>query len=144
MESGQVCPKCGTSCNVSAETADQSGVVFAENTAGILCYLLGWITGIVFFIVDKRPFVRFHAAQSIVAFGALSVLTFVLNRVFLLFPYVFWSLFSMINTLIVLGSVALAVFLMLQAHKGERYPLPIAGPYAEKLEKNIESVIQKL
>jgi hypothetical protein len=37
-----------------------------ENVAGLLCYILGWVTGIIFLLIDKRPFVRFHAAQSII------------------------------------------------------------------------------
>jgi uncharacterized membrane protein len=54
----------------------------AENVAGALCYVLGWITGLIFFFVDKRPFVRFHAAQSIVVFGALHILLIVMGIVF--------------------------------------------------------------
>jgi len=34
----------------------------AENVAGLLCYVLGWITGLIFYFIDKRPSVRFHAA----------------------------------------------------------------------------------
>src|SRR5271170_5706989 len=45
-----------------------------ENVAGLLCYVLGWVTGIVFLLIDKRPFVKFHAAQSIVVFGGLTIL----------------------------------------------------------------------
>ena len=43
----------------------------SENVAGLLCYILGWITGLIFLLIDKRPFVRFHAAQSIVVFLGL-------------------------------------------------------------------------
>src|SRR5580693_10690408 len=80
------CPKCG---------ANQSGVAtptaapvasptegLAENVAGLLCYVLGWLTGIIFILIDKRPFVRFHAAQSIVVFGALTVLRIGLGVMF--------------------------------------------------------------
>ena len=49
----------------------------SENVAGLLCYALGWITGLIFYFVDKRPFVRFHAAQSIVVFGGLHILYFI-------------------------------------------------------------------
>ena len=38
-------------------------------------YVLGWVTGIIFYIIDNRPYVRFHAAQSIVTFGGLHVVT---------------------------------------------------------------------
>ena len=45
-----------------------------ENTAGVLCYVLGWVTGIVFLIIEpKNKFVRFHALQSIITFAAVNV-----------------------------------------------------------------------
>ncbi|NLT58041.1 MAG: hypothetical protein GXX99_03665 [Clostridiales bacterium] len=105
----------------------------AEPVAGALCYLLGWITGIVFFLVDRRPSVRFHAAQSILTFGALSLLTVVLGRSSLFLPLVLWRLLGLLNALTGIGGVALALFLMLQAYRGNRYHLPVAGAYAEKL-----------
>ncbi len=43
------------------------------NVAGLLCYLGAWITGIIFLVIEqKSKFVRFHALQSIVTFGALT------------------------------------------------------------------------
>jgi len=54
----------------------------AENVAGLLCYVLGWVTGIIFFLIDKRPYVRFHAAQSIIVFGGLHVLNIVVGIIF--------------------------------------------------------------
>src|SRR3984893_9435335 len=72
------CPKCGASQNASAIPASTAPAAssegLAENVAGLLCYVLGWLTGIIFLFIDKRPFVKFHAAQSIVVFGALTVI----------------------------------------------------------------------
>ncbi len=51
----------------------------AENVAGLLCYLLGWLTGLIFLLIDKCPYVRFHAAQWIVVFGGLNILTSLLS-----------------------------------------------------------------
>src|SRR3984885_12992205 len=66
------CPKCGAAQGAAAATAPAGGPAVAsptagmeENVAGLLCYVLGWVTGLIFFLIDKRPFVRFHAAQSI-------------------------------------------------------------------------------
>jgi len=43
---------------------------FDENVAGALCYGLGWVTGVVFFATEpENRFVRFHAMQSMIAFG---------------------------------------------------------------------------
>jgi len=59
-----------------------SGTGLDENVAGALSYLLGVLTGVLFFVVDKdRPFVRFHAAQSMVVFGGLFVAAIVLSVV---------------------------------------------------------------
>lgn len=74
------CPKCGqaqagAAPTVQAQTGGpvtqttQSSTGLDENVAGLLCYVLGWVTGLIFFLIDKRPYVRFHAAQSIVVFG---------------------------------------------------------------------------
>jgi hypothetical protein len=59
------CPKCGASQSAAVATsglpaAPTEGI--AENVAGLLCYLVGWVTGIIFLLIDKRPFVKFHAA----------------------------------------------------------------------------------
>ena len=63
---------------MSAHT--QSGL--PENVAALLSYVLGWITGLVFLLIDKRPYVRFHAAQSVVVFLGLHVLRGVLGLIF--------------------------------------------------------------
>ena len=65
---------------VQATQAAQSGM--SENVAAFLCYLVGWVTGIIFFLIDKRPFVRFHAAQSIIVFGGLHVINIIVGIVF--------------------------------------------------------------
>ena len=49
------------------------------NVAGLLCYLLGVITGIIFILIEKEnKFVRFHAMQSIIVFGGLFVINMIL------------------------------------------------------------------
>ncbi len=53
-----------------------------QNLAGMLCYLAGWITGLIFFLIEKENrFVRFHAMQSLITFGGLGVLLFILSFV---------------------------------------------------------------
>jgi uncharacterized membrane protein len=52
----------------------KTGSGLEQNVAGALCYALGWVTGIIFFIIEKdNKFVRFHAFQSIIVFGAASI-----------------------------------------------------------------------
>ncbi len=75
----QFCPKCGAP---SAPGASRPGstINLDPNVAGLLCYLVGWITGLIFYLMEKEnKFVRFHAMQSIVVFGALSVASIILS-----------------------------------------------------------------
>jgi uncharacterized membrane protein len=109
----------------------------AENVAGFLCYLVGWITGLIFFLVDKRPYVRFHAAQSIVVFGGLHILYFIFGA-FLGFSLFAggWSGFSfgwVLYGLLDLVSFILWILLMVKAYQGERFRVPIAADLAEKI-----------
>ena len=51
--------------------SQSSGTNLDPKVAGALCYAFGWITGLVFFLIEKNDdFVRFHAMQSIILFGA--------------------------------------------------------------------------
>ena len=101
-----------------------------ENVAGLLCYLGVWVTGIIFLILEpKNRFVRFHALQSIVTFGSINIVGFVLNVLTggpLLFVYL------MLRWVLSVGAIILWVVLMLKAYQGERYKLPVAGDIAEQ------------
>ncbi|MCM8774104.1 MAG: DUF4870 domain-containing protein [Candidatus Omnitrophica bacterium] len=95
------------------------------NLAALLSYLLGFITGIIFYVIEKEnKFVRFHAMQSIVVFGFLFLVSVVLGFI----PFVGWF----INILVSLASFILWIILMIKAYQGERFKLPIAGDIAEK------------
>jgi uncharacterized membrane protein len=109
----------------------------AENVAGFLCYILGWITGLIFYFIDKRPYVRFHAAQSIVVFGGLHVIYFILGAFlgFSLFAGGFsgfsfgWALYGLLD----LVGFVLWILLMIKAYQGERFRVPVAADLAEKI-----------
>ncbi len=133
------CPKCGANQSGVATPAAASGPSptegLQENVAGLLCYVFGFITGIVFLLIDKRPFVKFHAAQSIVVFGGLFIL-----RVALIFMHgmmgsglIGWSFLGMISLLISLLSLVLWIFLMVKAYQHEMFKVPIAAPIAENI-----------
>ncbi len=95
------------------------------NVAALLSYLLGFITGIIFFLIEKdNKFVRFHAMQSIVTFGAL----FVLQAVLPMIPFFGWILIPFVALL----NLVLWIFLMIKSYQGEMFKLPIAGDIAEK------------
>jgi len=54
-----------------------------EKTAAVLSYLAGWITGIIFFVIENNKFVRFHAMQSMLTFGSISAIKYNIFRKFI-------------------------------------------------------------
>ncbi len=128
--SAAFCPKCGASQSAVAAPAAMAAASptegLQENVAGLLCYAVGWVTGIIFLLIDKRAWVRFHAAQSIAVFGGLTIL-----RIGLLFMghFVGWGLFALLG---LLGFV-LWIFLMVKAYQHETVRIPIAADIADSL-----------
>ena len=137
------CPSCGRSQPAAgapaapvapAVPAAQSGL--SENTAALLSYVLGWITGLIFFLIDSRPFVRFHAAQSLVTFGGLHIIRIVLGAVFGFgwWYYGGWANLGIGALLLgALGVISLVLWIvcMVRAYQGVRFKVPIAGDIAE-------------
>jgi uncharacterized membrane protein len=130
------CPKCGANQSAAATpvaipvAAPTEGL--QENVAGVLCYVLGWVTGIIFLLIDKRPFVKFHAAQSIVVFGGLTLI-----RIALVFMHgMFGGLlgFGIFGLLTFLGFI-LWVLLMVKAYQHQMFRLPIAADIADGIAK---------
>lgn len=109
----------------------KSSTGLQPNVAALVAYLGGWITGLIFFVIEKdNKFIRFHALQSIIVFGALSVAAFVMS---ILLSFVLTSVVSgLIGNLLWLVSIVLWVILMVKAYQGEYFKLPIAGDIAEK------------
>ena len=104
------------------------------NVAGLLCYSLGWITGIVFFLIEKdNKFIRFHAMQSIILFGGLTVFNIVLSMILSILG-IYYGFYFIIQ-LIWLAAVALWIVLMVKAYQGETFKLPVAGDIAEQQSK---------
>jgi uncharacterized membrane protein len=111
-----------------------------ENLAGLLCYVFGWLTGIIFLLIDKRPFVRFHAAQSIVVFGILFLLRIVLTFAFAGSYYYggFWGFHVLISGLLSLLTLAAWIILMTMAYQGKRFEVPIAAGIAKSIAGNVQ------
>ena len=103
----------------------------SENIAGLLCYVLGWVSGIVFLIIEpNNKFVRFHAVQSIVTFGGITVISIVLSILGLI-PFI-GILFAILGYIVGLIAFILWIVLMVKAYQGTIYKLPWAGDFAEK------------
>ena len=103
---------------------EKSSTGLEENVAGFFCYILGFVSGIVFLVVEKESsFVKFHARQSTVTFLILLV-------IFLIFWWI-----PVIGFLLLIAILILWLFLMIKALQGERYLLPIVGQMVEEKTK---------
>ena len=104
---------------------EKTSVGLNENIAGLLCYVLGWVSGVVFLLIEQEnKFVRFHALQSLLTFLPLSILAWLLGWI----PLVGWALAALVWILMVI----LWLILMFKAYRGEKYKLPFVGNIAEK------------
>jgi len=115
-----------------------------ENIASLLAYIAGWVTGLIFFLIEKNSrLVRFHAMQSIllnvlviivaiVVGVVISILVLILGQlsgalagIASLLSVLFWLVFGI--------AVLLAwVLCLIKAYQGTMYKLPIIGEYADK------------
>lgn len=147
QENAAFCPSCGSpqagsqpapheaGPAVAAGAGAQTGM--AENVAALLSYVLGWVTGLIFYFIDKRPYVRFHAAQSIVLFGGLHVVMFVLGIFFgltiLAGGIAGFSFGYLLLRVVEVVIFVLWILCMIKAYQGERFRVPVAADLAEKI-----------
>lgn len=107
--------------------------------AGLLCYVLGWISGLIFYLIEKdNKFIRFHAMQSIllsvawfIIYIGVAIILGIANAI----PYlgfIFSILVGLINLVIGLGAFIVWILVMIKAYNGEKYKLPVIGDMAEK------------
>ncbi|OGG12456.1 hypothetical protein A2875_01880 [Candidatus Gottesmanbacteria bacterium RIFCSPHIGHO2_01_FULL_46_14] len=96
-----------------------------ENLMAAASYLLGFVTGIIFLLIEKQSrFVRFHAMQSTILFGGI----FVVNLALGFIPILGW----LVGLLLSLAAFVLWIVLMWKAFQGEMYKVPYVGAIAEK------------
>jgi uncharacterized membrane protein len=105
----------------------------SENVAGLLCYVLGIITGVIFLLIDKRPWVRFQAAQSIVVFGGLFLIRVALIYMSALIGF---GVLNVLGSVLALLTVILWVVLMVKAYKHETFRVPVAAEIADGIAGN--------
>src|SRR5579859_5802952 len=133
------CPNCGAAVGAAAPPPYQpypaapSGL--QENVAGLLCYAMGWLTGIIFLLIDKRPFVRFHAAQSIVVFGILHIVQILLTYVWLGAGYSsgFWAIHGLLSFVVGIVTLVAWIVLMVMAFQGKQFEVPGAAGLARSI-----------
>ena len=145
---GRFCAKCGASVEgtprdagpAAGPTPPSPGTAAAgmeDNVAGALCYLVGFITGVLFLVLEpysKRPFVRFHAFQSILFCAGWIALSIALSIGFGIVGAILhlWFIFLPLRGLIGLIGFLIWLFCMYKAYNREWYQLPVVGPIAAK------------
>ncbi|CAM4486166.1 DUF4870 domain-containing protein [Nocardia ninae] len=115
-----------------------------KKTSAILSYAMGWLTGIIFLFVGKNdPDVKFHAAQSIVFFGAVSVVNIVLSIVGSLLG-VLGLIFSLAGLAVAILAIVVWIMAMVQANNtgGVRAELPLVGKFTARYADQLASAIK--
>ncbi|WP_018932073.1 DUF4870 domain-containing protein [Gracilibacillus lacisalsi] len=108
-----------------AEQQSKTSTGLDQNVAGLLSYLVGFVTGIIFLLLEKENrFVRFHAMQSIFTF----VLLMVINTILGMIPLLGW----LVSILIAPLTLVLWIVLMVKAYQGQYFKLPWIGDMVEQ------------
>jgi uncharacterized membrane protein len=122
----------------SAATAPTS-TGLSNYAAGALAYLAGFITAIIFMLVDpykRDPFVRFHAFQSLffnLAWIGFWIVWMIVGTVLSAVTKGLFFLIQMpVDLILMLGGFCLWGFLMYSAWQGRKFRLPLIGALAAK------------
>jgi len=127
---------------VAAPVAAPATAGIEENVAGLLCYIFGWISGLIFLLIDKRPFVKFHGAQSIalnIAFFGVWVAFWIVTAMLgfitamMHLPIGFLTIF--LSPLIGIAFFITWVYCMYKAYQHEKFKLPVIGNIVEGMVK---------
>jgi len=142
------CVKCGQKLphvegyeHVAHGKATASELAIPQNYAAPLCYVFGWVSGLTMYFLDRRPLVRFHAIQSTVVFGVLTIAGFVAgrmsNRLFLESQQQISSIVAFGSfALICLVSLILWIVLMVKSFELKPIRIPIAAGIADLFARN--------
>ncbi len=107
------------------------------NVAALLAYVLTWVTGLVFFLIEKENrFVRFHAMQAIlfgVSFFALYIALAIVTTTIGFVSGILAALVGLIGLLIPLLFLVGWILCMVKAFQGEMFKLPVIGDMAANI-----------
>ena len=147
-DGAKFCSKCGAGLGAPAKPSAGAAVGAAKpeaesstgmsaNVAGLLCYVATWITGIIFVVLEKKStFVKFHAWQSIMTFGVLTVVQIILSIIGAIavstFSFGLWRFAYVLGIIVWVIIVGLWIALMVLAYQGKMWKVPLAGNWAEK------------
>ena len=144
---GRFCAKCGATVQAPPVAGPPPGSYapppaasagMTDNVASLLCYLVGFITGILFLVMEpynKNRAIRFHAFQSIflnVALIAVYIVLGILTTALLTVSLSMFAVIGLLHLVINLAFLALWIYMMVSAYQGKQVELPVIGPLARK------------
>jgi uncharacterized membrane protein len=115
-----------------------------ENVAALLSYIFGWVSGLIFFLIEKDSrLVRFHAMQSILLNVSIGVLAFVVWIIVFILLLVVSQISDALSTIVGLlmtliwlafsvGILIAWILCLVKAYQSQYFKLPIIGNFAEK------------
>ncbi len=121
-----------TESNLTVEESSQQSDSHAktssgldENIAALISYIGGFVTGIIFFFLEKdNKFIRFHALQSTILTVAWLIIKYVLGHI----PFIGWLLVFLVNGL----TLALWIVCMVKAYQKQTFKIPVIGDLADQ------------
>ncbi len=126
----------------NAEMDDPSTTGLDSNLAGALTYLLGFVTGVVFLMIERQDaYVHWHAAQSTAVFGGLLVLNVGVTLLGVIFRLALDGILggligfvlSLVGLALVLASLVAWVGLMITAYRGRTVRVPGFAGVADRI-----------
>jgi uncharacterized membrane protein len=133
VDPGEGCPECGKTVERPAADGTGTSLGLDRNVAAVLAYSLTFASGLLFYVLEDDAFVRFHAAQSVLVFGAAFGLALVLEvwQAALVLSGAAGGtgprLLTGVSTVLGLVTVGLWTLLMVQAYRGERFAVALFG-----------------
>ena len=124
--------------------AGKSSTGLDENIAALLSYVFGWLSGLIFFLMEKDSrLVRFHAMQSILLSVAAIVIfvvfwiiagvaTLALGYISSILSFLVWIVTVLVGGVLGLAIVVGAIICLVKAFQGQYFKLPVIGNMAEK------------
>ena len=106
------------------ETIGKSSTGLDENMAGLLCYALGWLLGLVFLLLEKdSKFVKYHGLQSLIIFLGLTVVSMIVGRI---------PVINLLSPILGLAGFVAWIYTMVKAYQGEWTEIPYISDIVKK------------
>ena len=115
-----------------------------ENIAALLSYIFGWLSGLIFFLIEKDSrLVRFHAMQSLLLSGGgfvilialwifIVISSLIIGQVSGILSFLVSMVLGLLATVVGIALVVGAIISLIKAYQGQYFKLPVIGNMAEK------------